>query len=139
MEGIISSDAICDTEITPIPAERWHAIINDGIYEFGSLRVRENGISLMLINPPGDIGVFDCIEVIVDGQKATNVSVRVALKEPDFHPVSKETPLEFCPGERIEIRIDGIKLEEGRHRFDIILYDSSIPEKCWVSFIDEVI
>ncbi|MEM2637233.1 MAG: hypothetical protein QXL15_02665, partial [Candidatus Korarchaeota archaeon] len=139
---ITTVESICDSELTVIPSDRWKNIIIDGIYEFGSLRERDNYLSMLLRNPPGQVGVFN-ISIAIDGKEVgkDNILIRKALKEPDFISAVdlEKKGLELSPGEMVEIKIKDVKLESGKHRFDIVFHDESIPGRCWLSFIDEVI
>ncbi len=125
----------------PLEALLWVAeTVERSVYEPGSLRATDGGISFALSNPPLRSGAFSSVRVLLDGQllDARNVSVREEGRPwKSSDSFSRADPLRLAPGVRTEFHLRAPPPTVDRPlAVRLELKSVAIPPLVWFEFQD---
>jgi hypothetical protein len=116
-------------------------MVEESVYERGSLTRTSNGLSFRLNNPPLRTGAFSSLRLLVDGAPVPGERARVrggpGLPWRDLTDISTERPLELRPGEVTEIAM-GLSPPGGAKKLAVRLelQSTAIPPLVWFEFTD---
>lgn len=119
-------------------------LVEESVYERGSLMRVPSGITFRMNNPPLRTGAFSALRIAVDGQWVSAHGARVrhgagASWRP-LSEISREAPLELRPGESAEFSVDvSIPPRTPRLTVRLELQSTTIPPLVWFEFRDALL
>lgn len=118
-------------------------LVENSVYELGSLAPIPGGLAFRLHNPPLRAGAFSSLRLVVNGLPvpAARARLRPAEDQPwrTFDDISSERPLSLRPGDRSEFAAD-VPIAVGAKECTIRLEFQSvaIPPLVWIEFTDQL-
>jgi hypothetical protein len=117
-------------------------LLHHAVYEKGSLRVSEDGISFTIRNPPLRMGAFRSFQVAVDGMWVPPPNGWVhpggAPAALTFAQIDRDHPVTLPIGVRTRFLLRSVDRTPRRIRVRLELRSVAIPPLVWYEFVDEL-
>lgn len=119
---------------------RWRKFVEENIYEYGSARLYGSELIFSLRNPPLVPGIYEDIEVEVDGKDVYAIKLRKENVDLDFIPLEeyKKRGITLKPGERLYIKAE-VNISPGNHIIKVNLFHPIFQTIYSIEVYDEVL
>lgn len=115
-------------------------VVEESVYEAGSLERTDQGLRFALSNPPLRLGAFRAVRLFLDRQPVAPSGVRFRAGPGEAwraaSTVSRENPLVLVPGRRVEFAADSSARAPGSVNVRLELESVAVPPLVWFEFED---
>jgi hypothetical protein len=118
-------------------------MVEESVYEPGSLCAIASGIRFVLRNPPLRIGAFSSIRVRANQTEVSPDRVRFRTGTRgsfrSLESIDRDNPFTMVPGQRTEVEVDWTgPLPKGAQTILLSLRNVAIPPLVWFEFVDAI-
>jgi hypothetical protein len=116
-------------------------LLEQSVYEPGSLARTPDGFAFTLLNPPLRMGAFSSVRILWNGHDVDPgiAAIRLpGLPDRPLSGISVVAPVTIPVGSRTGFSVASREVARGRHHLRLELQSVAVPPRVWFEFSDEM-